>query len=144
MCGCIYRFSKQPFRGHAASHRSISVVSQYLQYPQLSSCLFKLPVTFPATQLFHTGWPTGYRDRQLLSWHNRQLLSVEKHVKLHFSMKAMFSGEAAVFSYRPSPQKLLSKDFFLDSVIILYNNSPAEKENRLTVLSHHQGLQLKY
>lgn len=75
-------------------------------------CLFKLPVTFPATQLFHTGRPTGYRGRRPLSWQNRQLLSVEKLVKLHFSMKAMFSGEAAVFSYRPHPQKPLSKDFF--------------------------------
>lgn len=59
-------------------------------------CLFKLPVTFPATRLFHTGWPNGYRGGQPLLQQNRRLLSVEELVKLHFSMKVMFSEEAAV------------------------------------------------
>lgn len=58
-------------------------------------------------------------------------------------MKAMFSGEAAVFPIDPST-KAPQQGFFSESVIILYNNSSVEKESRLTVLSHHQGLQLKY
>lgn len=65
---------------------------------------FKLPVTFPAIQSFHTGRTNGYRSGQLLLQQNRQLLSVEELVKLHFSVKARFSEEAAVvlcFSYRP-------------------------------------------
>lgn len=38
-----------------------------------------------------------------------------------------------------------SKDFSPpEPIIILYNNSSGKKESRLTVLSHHQGLQLKY
>lgn len=60
---------------------------------------FKLPVTF-----LPSGRTNGYRSGQLLSEQNRQLLSVEELVKLHFSVKARFSEEAAVvlcFSYRP-------------------------------------------
>lgn len=100
-------------------------VSTYNSYSS-PLCLFKLPVTFSATQLFHTGQPTGYRDWLPLSWQNRQL-SVEKLVKLHFSMKAMFSGEAAVFSYRHRPQKPLSKVFFFFSecVIIFVQQQPS-------------------
>lgn len=46
------------------------------------------------------------------------LLPVEELVKLHFSVKARFSLEAAVvlcslcFSYRPQAQKRPGKDFF--------------------------------
>lgn len=143
----VHKFAEQPFRGHAASQGSMSVGEHWLSWTvdTYSSplCLFKLPVTFTATQLFHTGRPTGYRGRQPLSWQNRRLLSVEEVVKLHFSMKAMFSGEAAVFPIDPST-KAPQQGFFSQSVIILYNNSSVEKESRLTVLSHHQGLQLKY
>lgn len=108
--------------------------------------LFKLPVTFPATRLFHTGRPNGYRSGRALLPQNRRLSLVEELVKLHFSVKATFSLEASVvlcFSYRPQAQKNPGKDFFQKSIKILYNNSTGKKESRLTVLSHHQGLQLK-
>lgn len=59
-------------------------------------CLFKLPVIFPASRLFLTGWPNRYRGGRPLSQQNRRLLSVEELVKLHFSVKARFSEEAAV------------------------------------------------
>lgn len=57
---------------------------------------FKLPVTFPVTELFHTGRPHGYRSGQPLSRLNRWFLPVEEVVKLHFSVKARSSQEAAV------------------------------------------------
>lgn len=83
-------------------------------------CFFKLPVTFPATELFHTGRPNAYRDGQLLLQQNKRLLSDEELVKLHFSMKAMFSEEAAVvlfFSYRPHHKGSPARIFFR-----IYNN----------------------
>lgn len=72
-------------------------------------------------------------------------------MKLHFSVKARFSGKAAVVRLFPidpkhkgAPARFFLFLFFSESIIILYNNSSEKKESRLTVLSHHQGLQLKY
>lgn len=101
MCILYVRVSaKLPFSGHSANQWSMLVgndqLSRTVDADSFPLCLFKLPVTFPATQLFHTGRPNGYRGGQPLLLQNRRLLSVEELVKLHFSMKAMFSEEAAV------------------------------------------------
>lgn len=57
----------------------------------------------------------------------------------------VFRQSVFVFSFyhRPQAQKSPSKNFS-ESIIVLYNNSSGKKENLLTVLSHQQGLQLKY
>lgn len=122
----VHKFVELPFTGHAANQGSTLVGKDLLSWAvdiySFPLCLLNLPVTFPATQLFHTGWPTGYRGRQPLLQQNRRLLSIEELVKLHFSMKAMFSDEAAVFPIDPST-KAPQQGCFSESIIISYNNS---------------------
>lgn len=92
-CLCVVytvcMFVVQPFSGHGDEQRSTFGAKQCVAY-SFPFCL--LPVTFPAIQSFHTGRTNRYRSGQ----QNRQLLSVEGLVKLHFSVKARFSEEAAV------------------------------------------------
>lgn len=133
LCGFflyVCMFVEVPFMAQGASHGSTFLGEDLLNWAvdtySFRICFFKLPVTFPATELFHTGRPNAYRDGQLLLQQNKRLLSDEELVKLHFSMKAMFSQEAAVvlFFFPIDPTtKDPQQGFFSESIIILYNNS---------------------
>lgn len=87
----------------------------------------------------------GRESRQPLLWQKWTAAVRWGAGEIAFLLEGQVFRQSVAFSFyhRPQAQKSPSKNFS-KSIIVLFNNSSGKKENLLTVLSHQQGLQLKY